>query len=190
MFAPVVKHVSIRLMLSLVVSEDLELEQLDVKTAFLNGTLDEEIYMEQPEGFVVRGKEDWVCRLKKSLHGLKQSPRQWNKRFDEFMKDQKFKQSSYDPCVYIKGTESSERIYLLIYVDDMLVVSKDSKKIQRLKESLNREFEMKDFGRASRILGMDILRDREKGILKLSQGKYLKQVLSTFNMTDCKPVTI
>lgn len=92
-FAPVVKHVSIRLMLSLVVNEDLQLEKLHVKTAFLNGTLDEEICMEQPEGFFVKGKEDWVCLLKKSLYGLKKSPRQWNKRFDEFMKDQKFKQS-------------------------------------------------------------------------------------------------
>ena len=145
--------------------------------------------MEQPEGFIVKGKEDWVCLLKKSLYGLKQSPRQWNKRFDEFMKDQKFMQSSYDPCVYIRGKESSDRVYLLIYVDDMLVASKDLKGIQSLKKSLSQEFEMKDLGRASKILGMDIFRDREKGLLKLSQGKYLKQVLSTFNMTDCKPVT-
>lgn len=116
--------------------------------------------MEQSEGFVVERKEDWVRLLKKSLYGLKQSPRQWNKRFDEFMKDQKFKQSCYDLCVYIRGTKSSERIYLLIYVDDMLVASKDSKGIQSLKESLSREFERKDLGRASRILGMDIFRDR------------------------------
>ena len=98
-------------------------------------------------------------------------------------------QSSYDPCVYIRGKESADRVYLLIYVDDMLVASKDLHGIQSLKKSLSQEFEMKDLGRASRILGMDIFRDREKGLLKLSQGKYLKQVLSTFNMTDCKPVT-
>lgn len=188
-FAPVVKHISIRNILSLVVNEDLHLEQLDVKTAFLNGTLEEEIFMEQPEGYEVKGKEDMVCLLKKSLYGLKQSPRQWNKRFDGFMKDQGFRQSPYDQCVYISGEELTGRIYLLIYVDDMLLVSKSMDLIQNLKDKLSREFEMKDLGAATRILGMDILRNREEGTLKLSQGKYLEKVLSTFNMSDCKPVT-
>lgn len=123
-FAPVVKHISIRIILSLVVNEDLYLEQLDVKTAFLNGTLEEEIFMEQPEGYKVKGKEDMVCLLKKSLYGLKQSPRQWNKRFDGFMKDQGFRQSPYDQCVYVSGEDMKSMIYLLIYVDDMLLVSK------------------------------------------------------------------
>lgn len=83
------------------VKEDLHLEQLDVKTAFLNGTLDEEIYMEHPEGYEVKGKEEMVCLLRKSLYGLKQSPRQSNKRFDGFMKEQGFRQSPYDQCVYL-----------------------------------------------------------------------------------------
>ena len=81
-FSPVVKHTSIRVLLSLVATKDLELEQLDVKTAFLHGNLEEQIYMKQPEGFEVAGKEDQVCLLKKSLYGLKQSPRQWYKKFD------------------------------------------------------------------------------------------------------------
>lgn len=123
-FAPVVKHISIRIVLSLVVNEDLYLEQLDVKTAFLNGTLEEEIFMEQLEGYEAKGKEDMVCLLKKSLYGLKQSPRQWNKRFDGFMKDQGFRQSPYDQCVYVSGEDVKSMIYLLIYVDDMLLVSK------------------------------------------------------------------
>ena len=188
-FAPVVKHVSIRLILSLVVNEEFHLEQLDVKTAFLNGTLDEEIYMDQPEGYVTKGKEDLVCLLKKSLYGIKQSPRQWNKRFDGFMKEQGFRRSPYDQSVYISGVEMSSRVYLLLYVDDMLVVSKDMGVIKELKARLSSEFEMKDLGAATRILGMDIVRDRRTGSLKLSQGKYLEQVLSTFNMTDCKAVT-
>lgn len=188
-FAPVVKHISIRFILSLVVNEDLHLEQLDVKTAFLNGTLDEEIFMEQPEGFEKKGKEDLVCLLKKSLYGLKQSPRQWNKRFDGFMKDQGFRQSPYDQCVYVSGSEVSTRIYLLIYVDDMLLVSKSMKVIQNPKDSFSSEFEMKNLRSATRILGMDILRNRKAGTLKLSQEVYLKKVLSTFNMSDCKEVS-
>ena len=85
-FSPVVKHSSIRILLALVVQLNLELAQLDVKTAFLNGDLKEEIYMTQPEGYKVAGNEDWVCKLSKLLYGLKQSPRQWYKRFDKFMK--------------------------------------------------------------------------------------------------------
>jgi len=98
-FSPVVHDTSIRMLLALVALQDLELEQLDVKTAFLHGELEEQIYMQQPEGFIVPGKEDYVCRLKKSLYGLKQSPRQWYKRFDSFMIGQGYSRSQYDNCV-------------------------------------------------------------------------------------------
>lgn len=187
-FSPVVKHVSIRLILSAVVNFDFELEQLDVKTAFLYGSLDEEIFMSQPECFVEGGDESKVCLLKKSLYGLKQSPRQWNHRFDEFMKVQGFVQSENDQCVYYKGKELMDSVYLLLYVDDMLIAAKDMKKIQQLKDSLSQEFEMKDLGKATRILGMDIVRDREKGVLKLSQEKYLRQILRNFNMEGARAV--
>ena len=187
-FAPVVKHAFIRIMLSVVVNFDLELEQLDVKTAFLHGTLDEVIYMSQPEGFIEKGNEDKVCLLKKSLYGLKQSPRQWNKKFDDFMKSQKFRRCRKNPCVYTKGSSIDDRVYLLMYVDDMLIAAKDMEKIKALKASLKEKFEMKDLGPANRILGIDIIRDRKKGILKLSQERYLKQVLRTFNMEDCRAV--
>ena len=99
-FSLVVKHSSIRTLLSIVAMRDYELEQLDVKTAFLHGELEEDIYMDQPEGFVVSGKEKLVCRLKKSFYGLKQSPRHWYKRFDSFMLSHGFKRSDYDSCVY------------------------------------------------------------------------------------------
>lgn len=187
-FAPVVKHVSIRIMLSIVVNYDFELEQLDVKTAFLNGTLDETIYMEQPEEFIAKGDEGKVCLLKKSLYGLKQSPRQWNQKFNEFMKSQGFQRCTKDQCVYTKGSDIKNRIYLLLYVDDMLVAAKDIQKINVLKASLNKEFQMKDLGPASRILGMEIIRDRKKGTLRLSQERYLKQVLKTFNMEESRAV--
>lgn len=130
-FSPVVKHVTIRILLSMVVNYDMELEQLDVKTAFLHGNLAERILMEQPEGYK---KGDKVCLLKRSLYGLKQSPRQWNRRFDEFMKLQGFERSLYDSCAYFKSYGSEDMIYLLLYVDDMLVAARDLKEVQKLKE--------------------------------------------------------
>ncbi|CAA7029323.1 unnamed protein product [Microthlaspi erraticum] len=187
-FAPVVKHVSIRIMLSIVVNQDMELEQLDVKTAFLHGVLHETIYMEQPEGYVVKGKEDKVCLLKKSLYGLKQSPREWNHRFHKFMIKQKYKRSEYDPCVYRKGKSYADMVYLLLYVDDMLIASKSKSDIKVLKAMLSAEFEMKDLGPARRILGMDIIRDNKRGVLVLSQEAYLQKLLKTFSMWDCREV--
>ena len=164
-FSPIVKHSSIRTLLALVAQLNLELAQLDVKTAFLHGDLEEEIYMTQPEGYKVDGKEDWVCKLSKSLYGLKQSPRQWYKRFDKFMKDQKYKRSKYDHCVYLRRLEDGSYIYLLLYVDDMLIAAKSQVEIDRLKVQLSKEFEMKDLGEAKKILGMEINRDRERGKL-------------------------
>ena len=99
-FSPVVKHSSIHTFFGIIA------KQLDVKTVFLHGEL-EEIYMDQPEGFIVSGKEDYVCKLKRSLYGLKKSPRQWYKRFDSFMMSHGFKRSEFDSCVYIKFVDGS-----------------------------------------------------------------------------------
>ena len=102
----------------------MEVEQLDVKTTFLHGDLEEEIYMEQPEGFVEPGKEQLVCRLKKSLYGLKQAPRQWYKKFDLFMAQHNFRKTFADHCVFVKNYMNGESIILLLYVDDILIVGK------------------------------------------------------------------
>jgi hypothetical protein len=111
-FSPAVKHSSIRVLLALVAMHDLELEQPDVKTAFFHGKLEETIYMQQPEGFEIKGKEDHVCLLKKSLHGLKQSLQQWYKRFDSFMVGHGYLRSQYDSCVYFKNLVNDSFIYL------------------------------------------------------------------------------
>jgi hypothetical protein len=134
-YSPIVKHSSIRTFLSLVAMHDYELEQLDVKTAFLHGDLEEDIYMDQPEGFVVPGKEGCVFKLKKSVYGLKQSPRQWYKRFDSFMLSNGFQRSQYDSYVYLKFVNGSPT-YLLLYVDDMLIAAKSMKGIAALKAQL------------------------------------------------------
>jgi hypothetical protein len=123
--------------------------------------------MDQPEGFMIHGKENFVCKLKKSLYGLKQSPRQWYKMFDSFMISNGFKRSRYDSYVYIKFVNGSP-IYLLLYVDDLLIAAKSKKEISTLKPMLSSEFEMKDLGVARKILGMEIVRDRKSGLLFLS----------------------
>ena len=149
-------------------SINLELEQLDVKIVFLHGDLDEEIYMEQPEGFRIKGNDDMVCKLKKSLYGLKQAPRQWYKKFDSFMISQDYKRTEADPCVYVQRYRNGKFIILLLYVNDMLIVGQDVDMISRLKNELSKVFDMKDLGSARCILGMDIIRDQKTSKLWLS----------------------
>ncbi|GJX70601.1 retrovirus-related pol polyprotein from transposon TNT 1-94 [Tanacetum coccineum] len=109
----------------------------DVKTTFLHGHLEEEIFVEQPEGFKVPGKEDHVCRLKKSLYGLKQSPRQWYKRFDSFMIGHGYDRCSYDGCVYLRKFPDGSFLYLVLYVDDMLIAAPNKDLIRELKDQLS-----------------------------------------------------
>ncbi|KAM2632087.1 hypothetical protein TB1_030777 [Malus domestica] len=156
-------------MLALVARYDLELVQLDVKMTFLHDDLNEEIYMCQSDGYTVKGKENLFCKLKKLLYGLKQSQRQWYLRFDKFMRGQNYSRSQYDHCVYFKKLQDGSFIYLLIYVDDMLIASKNVEKIEKLKKQMKNEFEMKDLGEANKILGMEITRDRAKGLVSLNQ---------------------
>ena len=188
-FSPVVKHKTIRVLLAMVSALDLEIEQLDVKTAFLHGNLEEQIYMSQLEGFLDSGKEDHVCLLKKSLYGLKQSPRQWYKRFDAFMLSHEFVWNPFDNCVYSRKLSDGSLVYLLLYVDDMLIIAKIKAEIDSLKTLLSNEFEMKDLGAVKRILGMEIWRDKRAGLLYVSQQKYIEKVLQSFQMKNCKIVS-
>ncbi|CAM8897326.1 unnamed protein product [Rhodiola kirilowii] len=187
-FSPLVKHRSIRIMLSLVAYFDYELEQLDVKTAFLDGNLDETIYMRQPEGFIIGDPEKKVCLLKRSLYGLKQSPRLWYRRFDEFIFNGGFKRSDYDWCIYYKHVQGQSVIYMLLYVDDMLIASHYIVVINYLKVQLSTNFEMKDFGGAKKILGMHIKRNWKEKRLFLFQTDYLTNVVEKFDIKDAKPV--
>ncbi|GJT46274.1 retrovirus-related pol polyprotein from transposon TNT 1-94 [Tanacetum coccineum] len=188
-FSPVVRMTTIRVVLALCATYDLHLEQLDVKTAFLHGNLEEEIYMLQPEGFKQKGKENLVCRLNKSLYGLKQAPRCWYKRFDSFIRSLEYNRLHADPCAYFKRFGNNDFIILLLYVDDMLVAGPNKDRINKLKAQLAREFEMKDLGPANKILGMQIHRDRVSRKIWLSQKSYVKKILQRFNMQDCKPIS-
>ncbi|KAL6337934.1 hypothetical protein AAG906_005399 [Vitis piasezkii] len=144
---------------------------------------------ETTRGFVDSEKSDHVCFLKKSLYGLKQSPRQWYKRFDAFMVSHEFMRNQYDSCVYFKTLPDGSFIYLLLYVDDMLIAAKNRAEINKLKQLLSSEFEMKDLGAAKKILGMEIWRDRDAGLLYVSQQKYIEKLMQAFHMDHSKPVS-
>ncbi|KAH9784261.1 hypothetical protein KPL71_009581 [Citrus sinensis] len=183
-FSPVVRLTTIRVVLAMCATFDLHLEQLDVKTAFLHGELEEEIYMLQPEGFAESGKENLVCKLNQTLYGLKQAPRCWYERFDSFIMSLGYNRLSSDHCAYYKRFEDNDFIILLLYVDDMLVACPNKDRVQELKAQLAREFEMKDLGPANKILGMQIHRDINNRKIWLSQTNYLKKILRRFNMQD------
>ena len=120
-FSPVAMLKSIRILLSIAASLDYEIWQMDVKTAFLNSHLDESIYMVQPEGFVAKGQEQKVCKLLRSIYGLKQASRSWNLRFDETIKTYGFEQNVDEPCVY-KHIDNKKVVFLVLYVDDILLI--------------------------------------------------------------------
>ena len=158
---------TIRLVLGMVAIENLHLEQLGVKTAFLYGDLEEDIYMIQPKGLIIQRQENLVCKLRKSLYDLKQAPRQWYKKFDNFMHRIGFKRCEADHFCYVKSFDNSY-IILLLYVDDMLIARSCIEEINNLKKQLSKQFAMKDLGVTKQILGMRIIRDKANGTFKLS----------------------
>ncbi|KAE8654354.1 Retrovirus-related Pol polyprotein from transposon TNT 1-94 [Hibiscus syriacus] len=147
---------------------------------------EEQIYMRQPEGFTQPGNKHLVCRLKKSLYGLKQSPRQWYKRFDSYMIKICYNRCEYDYCVYVKSLDDGSFIFLLLYVDDMLITAKNMDDVISLKTLLSQEFDMKDLGTVKKILGMEICRDRDSRKLWLSQRGYVEKMLERFAMSSTK----
>jgi hypothetical protein len=144
--------------------------------------------MEQPEGFSQLGQEHLVCKLKKSRYGLKWSPRQWYKRFDSYMIKIGYKRCEYDCCVYVKSLDDGSFIFLLLYVDDILIAAKSIVEVKKLKVLLSKEFDMKDLGAAKKILGMEICKDRDAKKLWLSYAGYVKKVLERFSTENAKPV--
>ena len=163
----------------------LEIHQIDVKTTFLNGDLEEEIYLEQPEGFIVPGQEQKVCQLIKSLYGLKQAPKQWHAKFDEVMLSNGFKINECDKCVYVKQTQNCCAI-LCLYVDDMLITGNDGETVKKIKCLLASKFEMKDMGVADVILGVKI--HKTSGGLALSQSHYIETILGKCKNLGIVPV--
>ncbi|CAM8902569.1 unnamed protein product [Rhodiola kirilowii] len=146
--------------------------------------------MEQPIGFVDKNNPEHVCLLKRTIYGLKHSPRQWNKKFNACMLSLGFHRSKYDSCLYLKFFDAKSLLFVLLYVDDILLISNVKSEILRIKTQLNRHFDMKDFGKAQRILGIKIIRDRQNRRIFLSQSKYVFEVLEKFSMSAVKHVTL
>jgi hypothetical protein len=182
-FAPVAKMNSIRLVLALAGSHKWEVHQMDVKSAFLHGDLQKEIYMEQPPGYV-QNDSSLVFRLKKSLYGLKQAPRAWYAKMDSFLIATGFSRCHSNPNVYSKKV-GSHLIILVLYVDDLIITGSDSKLLNHVKTNLKKKFEMTDLGFLHYFLGLQVLQTNE-GIF-LSQSKFACDLLRRFHMDDCKP---
>ena len=185
-FSPVVRFESIRTIIALAAKYKLRLHQIDVTTAFLNGTLEEDIYMKQPEGFEVEGKEHMVCKLKKSIYGLKQSPRCWNQALDEHLKQMGFVPSMNDPCIYTLNT-GGEVFILAVYVDDIILGGKSPEKIQQIINEIAQRFDVKDMGELKYFLGVKIVY-LDDGSIWIGQPSYTKAVLHKFNMENSKTV--
>ena len=184
-FSPVAMFKSIRILLAIAAFHDYEIWQMDVKTAFLNGHLEENVYMTQPEGFENPRDAGKVCKLIRSIYGLKQASRSWNIRFDEEVKKLNFIKCEEEPCVY-KRFSGSVIMFLVLYVDDILLIGNDIPSLEKTKSSLKKVFSMKDLGEAAYILGIKIYRDRSNRLIGLSQSTYIDKVLKRFHMQDSK----
>ncbi|KAJ9557500.1 hypothetical protein OSB04_012114 [Centaurea solstitialis] len=184
-FSPVAMLKSIRILMAISAYFNYEIWQMDVKTAFLNGKLTEDVYMEQPEGFEDPKNPNKVCKLLKSIYGLKQASRSWNLHFDERIKEFGFAKSEFEPCVYTKFSGSIVT-FLVLYVDDILLIGNDVPTLQSVKEWLSKCFQMKDLGEAAYILGIKIYRNRSKRLIGLSQSTYIDEVLKRFRMDESK----
>jgi hypothetical protein len=168
----------------LLLDHGLLVHQIDVKTTFLIGELDEEIYMQQPNGFVAPGQENKVCRLQKSLYSLKQAPKQWHKKFDRTVTSASFVVNEADTCVYYRFG-GGEGAVLCLYVDDILIFGTNISVINDVKSFLSQHFDMKDLGEADVILNIKPIKDESE--ITCEQSHYVENILSHFGYSDCKP---
>ncbi|GJU27258.1 zinc finger, CCHC-type containing protein [Tanacetum coccineum] len=186
-YAPVARISTIRLLIAMASIHNLIIHQMDVKTTFLNGELDDEVYMNQPQGFIMLGNENKVCKLIKSLYGLKKAPKQWHQKFDEVVLSNGYLLNQIDKCVYSKFDESGKGVIICLYVDDMLIFGTDQVQVVLTKEFLSSRFSIKDMGEADVILGIRI-KHGSNGIA-ISQSYYIKKVLKKLNYFHCTPVS-
>jgi len=163
----------------------MECDQVDIKAAFLNGELEETIYMEPPEGSDIPSSH--VIRLRKSLYGLRQSPRCFNQAFDKWMRQDGFEPTRADPCLYVRKSQSST-IMVSVHVDDQLIASDSRPELDAFKKRLNARFECTDNGPVNYFLGFNVVRDRSKRRLIISQEHYVEALLERFDMVNCNPV--
>lgn len=183
MFAPVARSATFRTFLSVAGTRNYVVKQYDIKTAFHNGTISEEIYMQPPPGHP--RQDGKVYRLRKSLYGLKQSARAWNQVFDDSLIRHGCEQNETDNCLY-SLTSGGEVVHLLIHVDDVLASTNNEELLDKLMRSVGKDFELKCLGDAKMYLGIDLHRDNE-GHFSISQTAYITKIIDTMGMSDAKP---
>ena len=186
-YSPVAKMSTIRTLLSVGNQYKYYFKQLDVKTAFLNGDLKENVYIYPAEGF--KCNKEKVLKLKKSIYGLRQASKCWNDKINSFLLKYGFKRSGVDSCMYTKMVQGST-IHLLLYVEDIILVGPNLTHIEDCKVKLSKEFEMKDLGDLKYFLGLEINYDRDNGSLRINQNRYLREILKRFNFENCQPCDI
>lgn len=187
-FSPLVRYDSLRTLLSIVTNQDLELVQFDVKTAFLYGDIDKDIFMKIPQGIEVGDSDNNICKLQKSLYGLKQSPRCWNNKFKDFLKIFNLEQSSADQCIF-HGTIKGADVYLALFVDDGLIASKSREILDDIISKMREYFDI-SLGDASYFVGIQIERNRDKGTMIIHQQAYINKMIKMFGMSDAKPLSV
>ena len=186
-FAPVAKMATVRTVIAVAAAKGWYMHQMDVKNAFLHNELQEEVYVEQPPGYVDAGHPDYVCRLRKALYGLKQAPRAWHERIADYLMHIGFHISHADHSLYVCKSDVGI-VLITIYVDDLIIVGDSETKIENVKGLLKEEFEMKDLGELRYFLGIEVIRTAD-GIW-LSQRQYALDMLSKYGMADCKPISM
>ena len=185
-FAPTCKPVTFRIILQLSAKHGHVMHQFDVKTAFLHSPIEEEVYLEQPLEFVKRisDGEKIVCRLKKSIYGLKQAANNWYKQLANFLLRQGFTRSRNDHCLFARS-EAEDHTFILVWVDDIMVASRSMTVVSDVKKALEATFHMEDRGRLHWFLGLRIR--REEGKVTVDQERYIETMLERFQMDQCKP---
>ena len=185
LFSPVIRHTSLRTLLSLAAAENWIIDQLDVRVAFFNGELDEDIYISEPDGAEYNLLPGEVLKLLKALYGLKQAPRCWNIELTNFVISCGYKRCISDPCIFVK--HSSDGICIIgVYVDDMLVFGSDVKEVANIKARLKDRFEIEDLGHAEYCLGLEINRDTEKKTVRISQRTGAEKYLRKYRCHDAR----
>ncbi|KAK8916713.1 hypothetical protein KSP39_PZI022778 [Platanthera zijinensis] len=184
-FAPVVRMESIRAFLAVAAQARLEVHQLDVKSAFLNGSIEEEVYVHQPEGFKKKGEEEKVYKLNKALYGLKQAPRAWNQKIDTYLTTNGYNRSQNDPALYIKRFTPSHFLILCLYVDDLIFIGSTQEIVKEFKQTMKKEYEMSDLGLMKFFLGFQI--NQKPRRIFINQKSYIEKVLEKYGMKECKP---
>ena len=185
-FSPVARMETVRLIIALAAQRQWKIHQMDVKSAFLNDPLDEEVYVKQSSGFIQSGKEEKVYILTKALYGLKQAPRAWNKRIDSFLHATGFKKCASDHGLYVKTNDYGDLLILCLYVDDVIFTGSNLKMIGDFKHIMMKEFEMTDLGLMSYFLGIEVIQG-DDGIF-IHQRKFATEFLKKFKMEDSNSV--